>query len=300
MATVKADGYGHGAVPAARAALAGGADRLGVALVEEGAGLRAAGVDAPVLVYTEPSASAVGAMLAAGLTPAAYTPGFLDALDRAGRERVAAGEPPVAVHLKLDNRHAPCRRAAGGLGGRAAPRPRRPRAAPGGPVEPSRGRRRARPPPSRRTRPVSSAAASRSPRRLGVEPDLAHLCNSAGTLTLHDEHHDVVRTGVAIYGLRPAPGLAAHVPLVPAMRWYARVSLVKRLAAGEAVSYGLRWAGAAGHDRRDRARRLRRRGRPRAVQPWSVRPGRPARADRRDGLHGPVPGRRRRRARRGR
>jgi alanine racemase len=78
-------------------------------------------------------------------------------------------------------------------------------------------------------------------RGMGLHPDLLHLVNSAGTILRHDAHHDLVRAGVAIYGLRPAPGLAPHVPLRPALSWYSRLSLVKRLAEGEAVSYGLRW-----------------------------------------------------------
>jgi alanine racemase len=80
MAVVKADGYGHGLVPAARAALAGGADWLGVALVEEGAALRAAGIAVPVLLFTEPPLGAVAALLAARITPAVYTLPMVDEL----------------------------------------------------------------------------------------------------------------------------------------------------------------------------------------------------------------------------
>lgn len=236
MAAVKADGYGHGMVPAARAALAGGADRLAVALVEEGAGLRAAGVDVPVLLLTEPPVEAVPAVLAAGLTPAVYSAPYLDALDAAGRAR---GEP-VAVHLKLDTgmrrvgvpqadwedalrrvRHARGLRLEGLWSHYAvADRPDHPFTAHQA-AEFRRG--------------LDLAA------RLGVDVPIAHLANSAGTLALHDDQHDMVRPGIAVYGLEPGPGLATHVPLRPAMAWYSRVSLVKRLAPGEAVGYGLRW-----------------------------------------------------------
>src|SRR6266498_5896158 len=83
MAVVKADGYGHGAVPVARAALDAGAAWLGVALVEEGAELRAAGIDAPVLVLSEPPPDAAAAVVALGLTPVVYTPAGIEALAKA-------------------------------------------------------------------------------------------------------------------------------------------------------------------------------------------------------------------------
>ncbi|MGI8573861.1 MAG: alanine racemase, partial [Egibacteraceae bacterium] len=75
---------------------------------------------------------------------------------------------------------------------------------------------------------------------LGCPPALAHLCNSAGTVAVPAAHYDLVRPGIAIYGLEPGP--RHTTPLRPALSWYARLSLVKRLAAGEAVSYGLTWS----------------------------------------------------------
>lgn len=237
LAVVKADGYGHGMLAAARAAIDGGADWLGVALVEEGAALRAAGIDTAVLLFTEPPVAAIPALLDAGLTPAVYSPAFLTALDAAA---VARGGPPVGVHLKLDTgmrrvgvpqgdwedalRHVRDARALAldGLWSHlaVADEPDHPVTA-----EQAVAFRRG----------LALAGA------LGVPPRLAHLCNSAGTLTLHDEHHDLVRTGIALYGLDPGGGLTAGTPLRPALALYSRLSLVKRLAAGEAVSYGLRW-----------------------------------------------------------
>lgn len=238
MAVVKADGYGHGLVPAARAALTGGADWLGVALVEEGAALRAAGVDVPVLVLTEPPVVAIDALLDAGLTPAVYSPAFTDALDARVRAR---GNEPVGVHLKLDTG---MRR----VGVPQADWPdalRRVRDAAGLRLEGLWSHLAVADEPGN---PFTATQAEQFRRglaladRLGVPPRIAHLANSAATLTLHDHHHDLVRAGVAIYGLDPGNGVSAHVPLRPALAWYARLSLVKRLAAGEAVSYGLRWA----------------------------------------------------------
>ncbi len=237
MAVVKADGYGHGMVPAARAALAGGADWLAVALVEEGQTLRAAGVDAPVLVLTEPPPGAAGALLDARLTPTVYSPEFTAALDREARDR---GGARVGVHLKLDTGM----RRVGVPPAQWEDALRRVGAAEGLHLEGLWSHFAVADEPdhpfiahqAREFRRGLALAAS-----LGLRPEFAHLCNSAGTLHLHDEHHDMVRPGLAVYGLEPAPGLAGATRLRPALTWRSQLSFVKRVAAGEAVSYGLRW-----------------------------------------------------------
>ena len=237
MAVVKADGYGHGAVPSARAALAGGADWLAVALVEEGEELRAAGITGPVLLLTEPPAEHIPRMLSAHLTPPVYSPDFTTALDAAASN---AGSEPLAVHLKLDT----------GMRRVGVPQAdwedalRRLQHSQGLRVgaiwshfavadEPSH--------PFIAQQAEEFARALDLARSLGVAFDLAHLCNSAGTVHLHDHHYDMVRPGLSVYGLEPAPGLAGDIPLRPALSWRTRLSLVKHLAEGEAVSYGLRW-----------------------------------------------------------
>ena len=238
MAVVKANGYGHGAVPSARAALVGGADWLAVALAEEGQELRAAGIDAPILVMTEPPPTAVAALLDNDLIPAVYTPEFVRALDEAA---LARGGEPLAVHLKLDTgmRRVGVPQAdwedalrlvrdAGALRLQAIWSHFAVADEPFNPFITHQAEEFAR-----------GLALAES---LGVSYELAHLCNSAGTLHLHDHHYDMVRPGLAIYGLEPAPGLAAQTRLTPALSWWTRLSLVKRLAKGERVSYGLRWS----------------------------------------------------------
>ena len=237
MAVVKANGYGHGAVESARAALTGGADWLAVALVEEGEELRAAGINAPILLLTEPPVECVDRILSADLTPAVYSPSFTAGVDEAAQAR---GEGPVAVHLKLDT----------GMRRVGVPQADwedalvRVRDAAGlrlGAIwshfavadEPHH--------PFITHQAQEFARGLELARSLGATYDLAHLCNSAGTLHLHDHHYDMVRPGLAVYGLEPATGLAGDVPLAPALSWLTRLSLVKNLAAGEAVSYGLRW-----------------------------------------------------------
>lgn len=238
MAVVKADGYGHGMVPAARAAVAGGADWLAVALVEEGQELRAAGVEAPVLVMTEPPVSAVSALLDAGLTAAVYTPAFTDALSQAAVQRDAG---PAPVHLKLDT----------GMRRVGVPQAdwddalRRVRDAPGLELQGLWSHLAVADEPGNPFTAEQTGEFRRGLRlaeSLGVAPEVTHLCNSAGTLALHDDHHDMVRPGLSIYGLDPGPGMAAGAGLEPALSWRSRLSLAKRVAAGEAVSYGLRWA----------------------------------------------------------
>ena len=237
MAVVKADGYGHGLVPSARAALAGGADWLAVALVEEGEALRNAGIEAPLLVLTEAPPDAVGRLLDADLTPTVYTPAFVAALDAAA---LARGSQPVAVHLKLDT----------GMRRVGVPQAdwedalRRVHAARGLRLQAIWSHFAVADQPDHpfiAAQAVEFARGLELARSVGVTYELAHLCNSAGTLHLHEHHYDIVRPGLATYGLEPAPGLAGSTPLRPALSWWTRLSMVKHLVAGESVSYGLRW-----------------------------------------------------------
>ena len=100
-AVVKADGYGHGAVQVATAALDGGATWLAVALVEEGALLRGAGIEAPILLLSEPPADCMAEALALGLTPTVYTSEGVAAARQAVQD--ATARPSVwSVHLKVD------------------------------------------------------------------------------------------------------------------------------------------------------------------------------------------------------
>jgi alanine racemase len=100
LAVVKANGYGHGAVPVAKAALDAGASWLGVARVEEGVQLREAGIDAPVLLLSEAPAWAADTVIAHGITPVVYTEAGIDALAKAAAD--AGRALPLDVHLKVD------------------------------------------------------------------------------------------------------------------------------------------------------------------------------------------------------
>ena len=236
MAAVKADGYGHGALVAANAALAGGADRLGVATVDEGVELRAAGITVPVHILAEPPADAAPAVVEHSLTPTVTTRAFASALSRAA---VAAGRE-VPYHLKIDtgmNRiGVPAEEAAETATALAS--------AEGlvlegvfthfatadvpGDWEFDRQLERFR-------------RALDDLRDNGVRPPLTHAANSAATVLRPDTHFDMVRCGIAIYGLHPAETTRGRVELQPAMTVKARVSLVKRIGLGDGVSYGFTW-----------------------------------------------------------
>ena len=238
MAVVKADGYGHGAVPVARAALDAGAQWLGVALVEEGAELRAAGIDAPVLVLSEPPPPAAPAVVALGLTPVAYTRAGIEALAKAVAD---SGAAPLPVHLKVDTGMHRVGCATGDAGALAESIAARDELRLEGVLthlavadEPDNSYT---PEQLNRFDTVLSDL-----RRAGLTLDLVHAANSAALLAFTDRaRFDLVRCGIAVYGVPPAPGLAGRVPLRPAMAVKARVTHVKRLAAGARLSYGLRY-----------------------------------------------------------
>jgi alanine racemase len=239
-AVVKADGYGHGAVQVARAALAGGASHLGVALAEEGHQLRQAGIGAPVLVLSEPPAGAMGLVVEDRLTPSIYTEAGLADLAEAARK---VGTGPVPVHLKLDTgMHR--------VGADAGTVLRLARAVAGEghlfleglfthfavadqPLDPYTGGQVAK------FRSLAAALAAE-----GIRPPLIHAANSAGALFHPEARFSMVRAGIAAYGLAPAAhlqGLPETSWLKPALSLKAAVSYVKELPPGERLSYGLHY-----------------------------------------------------------
>lgn len=242
MAVVKADGYGHGMLASARAALSGGASWLGVSTLAEALALRGGGIDAPVLAWLVTPGEALAAAVAADVDLSVSAEWALAEVAAAG----LAASRPARVHLKVDT----------GLsraGATAADWPDLVAAAAKAQAEgvlevvgvwshfvfadaPDH--------------PVTDAqlAAYRDALSIaghaGLRPQLRHLANSAATLTRPDTHFDLVRPGLAVYGLSPVPetASAAGLGLIPAMTLSARVALVKRVPAGTGVSYGHRYA----------------------------------------------------------
>jgi alanine racemase len=236
MAVVKADGYGHGLLPAARAVLAGGADMLGVAVLDEALALRAAGVRAPVLAWLHGPGTDYAAALTGDIEVSVNAGWALDEVVAAAR----ATEATARVHLFADT----------GLSREGATPAEWPalvaaaaRAQADGeisvvglwshmayadaPTHPTIGAQVA----------VFEEAVEIA-RGAGLTEARRHLANSAATVALPHTWYDMVRPGVALYGLDPLGGDPAVHGLRPAMTVRAPVALTKRVPAGVGVSYG--------------------------------------------------------------
>lgn len=238
MAVVKGGAYGHGLVPSARAALRGGATWLGVAQMAEALALRAAGVEAPLLTWLHAPGTDFAPALRQGIDIGVPAVWELDAVVSAARETGTTAR----VHLKADT----------GLGRNGAYGAdwddllvAAGRAQAEGAVEvagvfthfacsdlPTHPSVQAQQDLFRER--VAQAERARLPLQV------RHMSNSAATLLLPEAAWDLVRPGLAVYGLSPAPdhGDPAHFGLRPAMRLEARATVVKRVPAGQGVSYG--------------------------------------------------------------
>ena len=239
MAVVKADGYGHGLVPSAQAAVEGGASWLGTALLDEALALRAAGLSEPrVLAWLIGPGEAWADGLRADVDLSVNATWALEEVLAAARETGLTAR----LHLKVDS----------GLGrGGAAPSdwPELVEAARKAEAEGSvrvvglwshlaYADAPGHPTIARQTEVFREAVAHAE--ASGIEPEVRHLANSAATLTAPAQHFDLVRPGLAVYGLSPVPELGgpSAYGLRPAMTLAADVVLVKRVPAGSGVSYG--------------------------------------------------------------
>jgi alanine racemase len=238
LAYVNANAYGHGAVRVAEAALAAGAHGLAVALVQEGIELRRAGIEAPILILSEQPIEQVGDIVAHGLIASAYSVPFIDALETEARRRDIVGQE---VHLKIDtgmNRVGARPNQAVELAGRIVAC---------SPVLSLQGTFTHLAMADDLESPFTSLQVERfdsaleSMRNAGIDPGWVHLANSAGVIGHPGTHRDLVRVGIAMYGIPPDQSLVAHCRLLkPALCLKARVSYVKRVAAGAGISYGQR------------------------------------------------------------
>jgi alanine racemase len=237
MAAVKADAYGHGLIPGARACLAGGADRLGTAYVREALELRAAGITAPILSWIIPPNEPLDEAVQQDIELSAASPGLVDAIaEAAGRAGRAA-----RVHLKVDTGmsrggaalaewpalldRALGRQAEGtieivGLWSHFACADM--------PGDPSIALQLAA---------FDEALAVADKAGVRGSHIIRHIANSAAILTLPQARYDMVRPGIATFGLSPVPELG-DFGLRPAMTLVARIALVKRVPAESGVSYG--------------------------------------------------------------
>lgn len=234
MAVVKADGYGHGAEQVARRALSAGATDLGVATVAEGVALRRAGITAPLMLLSEPPDEAAGIVLEHRIVPTLFTHQFASAYSSVATVRGV--EAPF--HLKVDtgmNRigvafgdavefavavtHFPSLKLEGTLTHFATADVPNDWDA------------------ERQLKRFNTVIEGMRTER--VDPGIVHAANSAATILYPGSHFDMVRCGIALYGLQPSKHTRGRVDLSAAMSVKARTTCVKTVGMGEGVSYGL-------------------------------------------------------------
>lgn len=236
MAVVKADAYGHGAVRVAKTALNSGAEYLGVATINEAIELREALINAPILVLSEPPLTAIPLFLAYKVMPTVYTPEFAiqyaEAADAHGIRapyhlKVNTGMNRIGVrfdevvdfmrqvsfHRALDLvgtfTHFATADCAETLDFQIQTK--------------------------RFIEALNAMTAA------GINPGIVHAANSAAAIRYPDVHFDMVRLGIAMYGLHPSQITRSMIELHPAMSVYARITEVTTLAMSEGVSYGMQY-----------------------------------------------------------
>lgn len=222
-AVVKADGYGHGDVPVAEAAVEAGAGLVAVALVEEGVRLREAGFEAPILVLSEPVTTDAAEIVRWGLTPCAYRTEFIRALASVATE-------PLDVHIKIDTGMHRVGAPPGALRGLVDAVVTSSQLRLGGVW-------------------THFAVADEDPEFTNHQIEIfneavaplevpVHLANTAGAILNPAARGDLVRIGLGTYGLHPCPETRPLVDLRPVMRVVSKVVHLQRLPAGTRPSYG--------------------------------------------------------------
>lgn len=242
MAVVKADAYGHGLLPSSHAAVAGGASWLGVAFVEEALALRAAGLRTPVLAWLYSPQEDLAPAVAAGIDLGVHDVSQLVRMQVAA----AAVGRTARVQLKVDT----------GLSRGGATTEQWPDLCEAAAKAEADGALQvtglwshfafADGGPDHEVNLAQAAVFAQALEvadRAGLRPEVRHLANSAATLTAPATHYDLVRPGLAVYGLSPVPqlGRPAEFGLRPAMSLRSTVALVKRVPAGAGVSYRHRY-----------------------------------------------------------
>ena len=234
-AVVKANGYGHGAIQVANAALAGGATGLCVAIVDEGVALRRAGITAPILLLSEQPAELADLIVGYQLTPTVTTTRAAAVFAASA----AAADQTIKVHIKVDtgmhrvgvapNETVSLASFVSSYESLSIEGVYTHFAVADDPSHPANAAQLSA---------FNTVLEDLSSR--GINPPLVHAANSAAALANEPSRFTMVRLGIAMYGLRPGAGVAdLCAGLIPAMSLKARVSAVRWVEAGEAVSYGL-------------------------------------------------------------
>jgi alanine racemase len=232
---LKADGYGHGAKAVARTLERAGASGICVALLEEGVELRDAGIRIPILVMGGYYGRAWGELLRHQLTPVVFDPGQIEAL--ADEVRYASSEP-IGVHVKVDTGMARLGVMPNEIGKLASALSRHPEVQLRGLMT--------------HFACADSAdaegideqldrfdAATATLASLNHRPPLRHAANSAALIKSARARLDLVRPGIALFGVAPSAGLCAE--LRPVMRVQSELCAVREVAPGMSVGYGATW-----------------------------------------------------------
>jgi len=239
MAVVKADAYGHGAVPVAWHALKSGCDALGVGDSAEALQLRESGITGPILILGAIIEEEIPKVVEADVAVSVHSPDLLDLLDDEGRRQHRL----LRLHLKIDT----------GMGRLGA--------------SPQRASEIAREIQSRRNLELeglcthlssaftANAAQTReqldrfheaveSLKAIGIRPPVIHAANSAGMLTFPESRFDMVRTGITLYGLDPGLFRKLNIPLSPILSLKTRIAFLKGVPTGTPVGYEQTWRSA--------------------------------------------------------
>lgn len=237
--SVKANAYGHGAVAVARRALEWGVSFLAVAAVEEGEELRAAGIGAPIMLFSIPARDELDALARARLTPLVSDEGFALALEKAA----AKANVCLPVHIKVETgmqRTGCAPSEAAGLASLIA-------ACPHLFLEGVATHLSAADSCSEDDREFTNAQlalfgeAVSSIRAAGINPGTLHAAASAGAIAYPNARLGMIRAGIAAYGYAPSKALKGALDLKPVMELRAEVSFIKKVPAGASVSYGREW-----------------------------------------------------------
>jgi alanine racemase len=236
MAVVKADAYGHGAVPCAKTALASGADYLAVATVEEAVELRLADLDAPLAVLAEPPVTSIPLLLAYRIEPSVYRPEFALAYAEvadahnmkapfhlavnSGMNRIGVRAEEAVEFLRQVSFHRALEQVGTFTHFATADCPER--------LDFDIQLRRFK-------------AAVESMRAAGFDPGIVHAANSAAIFRYPQAHFDMVRLGISLYGFHACEETRHLTTLKPAMSVYARITNVNTVPMSEGVSYGMHY-----------------------------------------------------------
>jgi alanine racemase len=233
MAVLKANAYGHGVIPVSQAVRRAGATWCGLARVEEAMELRYAGYDGPILVLGFTAPGRVRSLIEAGVAMAVWSEAQLEAFALAASE---VGKP-ARVHLKVDT----------GMSRLGIPVEEALHLA--GRIEQEQGvdfeglfthfARADEPNPEPTAeQELALLEVVKELEQAGLRPPLVHAANSAASLTRPSSHLDMLRVGIAIFGLHPSPDCRLPDGFQPAMAWKSQLSHVQMLPKGRGVSYG--------------------------------------------------------------